>query len=71
MIMRLIVISIKTLHFIQFYVRLCANISIQLYYIDKYLKVIYEQNSDDKTLIASLTKIMTDIVDIENNDNLG
>lgn len=33
-------------------------------------KVIYELNSDDKTQIASLTKIMTVIVGIENNDNL-
>ena len=33
-------------------------------------EVIYEQKSEDKTQIASLTKIMTVIVGIENNDNL-
>ena len=33
-------------------------------------KVLYELNSDEKTQIASLTKIMATIVAIENNDNL-
>lgn len=33
-------------------------------------EVIYEKNSDDQVLIASLTKIMTTIVAIENIDNL-
>lgn len=32
--------------------------------------VIYEKNSNEKTLIASMTKIMTSIVAIENIDNL-
>ena len=32
--------------------------------------VLFEKNSDEKTSIASLTKIMTAIVAIENNDNL-
>lgn len=33
-------------------------------------KIVYEQNSDEITSIASLTKIMTTIVAIENIDNL-
>lgn len=33
-------------------------------------KVLYELNSEDKTQIASLTKIMATIVGIENNENL-
>lgn len=33
-------------------------------------KVIYEKNADEKTYIASLTKIMTVIVAIENIDNI-
>jgi D-alanyl-D-alanine carboxypeptidase len=33
-------------------------------------KVLYELDSDKKTQIASLTKIMSVIVGIENNDNL-
>lgn len=32
--------------------------------------ILYEQNSEDKTLIASMTKIMTVIVALENIDNL-
>lgn len=33
-------------------------------------EVLYEQNSQEKTPVASLTKIMATIVAIENNDNL-
>lgn len=33
-------------------------------------EILYEQNSEEKTPIASLTKIMATIVAIENNDNL-
>lgn len=33
-------------------------------------EVLYEQNSEEKTQVASLTKIMATIVGIENNDNL-
>ena len=34
-------------------------------------KVLYELNSEEKTQVASLTKIMATIVGIENNENLG
>ena len=32
--------------------------------------ILYEKNSEDKVLIASMTKIMTAIVSIEHIDNL-
>ena len=74
--MKKILLLIVTIVTISFYGSIYAvNFDLNSKYVYVYNpdenKVLYELNSDDEVKVASMTKIMTSIIIIENNSNLN
>ena len=74
--MKKILLLIVTIVTISFYGSIYAvNFDLNSKYVYVYNpdenKVLYELNSDDEVKVASMTKIMTSIIIIENNSDLN